>query len=459
MDWKRIRPWILPTVKPPAFEHLELPVGLRHYSLQRNGQYVRYHLRIERSGQSLLIVAASEAARLTKSGTIAALGVLEGKSDSQITNDLQQQANASKIISDVRELIGQLGLPNKRFPIFNLADPLAGDNPAGLIAPFQADVELPEGLDDLKARLRALWQAGIPHVRFVEAPSKQKSEKTHSDQPLSEERLKVLCGAVQFAEDMGMIAGVRLSASNFMQRTANGKPLVDRIAELGVDYVVAPWAVEPQLHQLIFGSTDQAQFQSLVERATHWEFPAVLEAGLVLESVNCFEEQLDLAIAQGITHFEVFPIVYPNETNNETNNESNEQSSPQAYQPRHLKQLAGWIEDLADNRRAQIVWLPPHTTASPLSQNRIRQLMKSGPRAGADVSIRVDASGQVFAPRGARTAVGKIQQSSWEQIWEHSCFQRFRELVCRNDHCNNCPMLTMCASHCPADQAGWTIEE
>lgn len=446
MDWKRIRPWILPTVKPSASEHLELPVGLRHYSLQRNGQFVRYHLRIERSGQSLLIVAASEAARLTKSGTIAALGVLEGKSDSQITTDLEQQANASQIISDVRELIGQLGLPNKRYPIFNLADPLAGENPSGLIAPFQADVELPEGLDDLKVRLRALWQAGIPHVRFVEAPDKHKS-----DQPLSEERLKILCGAVQFAEDIGMIAGVRLSASCLMQRTANGKPLVDRIAELGVDYVVAPWAVEPELHQSIFGPIDQAQFQPLIARANHWEFPVVLEAGLVLESVNCFEEQLDFAIAMGITHFEVFPIVQTKG--------SIEKTSPQAYQSQHLKQLAGWIEDLADNRRAQIVWLPPHTVAGPLNQDRIRQLMKSGPRAGADVSIRVDASGQVFAPRGARTAVGKIQQSSWDQIWEHSCFQRFRELVCRNDHCNNCPMLTMCASHCPADQAGWTIEE
>lgn len=236
-----------------------------------------------------------------------------------------------------------------------------------------------------------------------------------------------------------------------MQRTANGKPLIDRIAELGVDYVVAPWAVDAQLHQSIFGSNDQAQFQPLVARANHWEFPVVLEASLVLESVNCFEEQLDMAIAQGITHFEVFPIVQ--------SQGSSEKTTPQAYQPHHLKQLAGWIEDLADNRRAQIVWLPPHTTTGPLNQDRIRQLMKSGPRAGADVSIRVDASGQVFAPRGARTSVGKIQQSSWDQIWEHSCFQRFRDLVCRNDHCNNCPMLTMCASHCPADHAGWTIEE
>lgn len=465
MDWKQIRPWILPNMPRSALgEPLEIASGLLHYRRQRDGQYVRYHLRVERSGQSLLIVAASEAARLTRSGTIAAYGILEGKADAQIRQELAGLAEADQVIAEVRALINTLGLRNKRYPIFNLADPLSSENPQGLIAPFQADVELGEDASKLRSYLRSLWEAGIPHVRFVNVDWPQQ---------LNDSKLSVLYSAVQYAEDIGMIAGVRMKSGGFLSSDTSGKLVVDRLAEHGLDYAVVPWAVEPDLHEQIFGGDFSDQLKQLIQRGNHWEFPVLLDACLVVETVDSLEEQLDKAIAQGVSNFEVFPVVQASPTESAEGRIPNSVDAQDAsrsvdakgrskltpFQPQHLKQLASWIEDLADNRRAQIIWLPAHSSLRPLGEARVQQFFESGPRAGADVSIRVNVNGHVYPPRGPRNCVGTIDQVPWSEIWNHASFRRFRELVARVDHCDSCPMLTTCAAHCPADSSGWAIED
>ncbi|MFO0942442.1 MAG: SPASM domain-containing protein [Pirellulales bacterium] len=149
------------------------------------------------------------------------------------------------------------------------------------------------------------------------------------------------------------------------------------------------------------------------------------------------------------------PVVRPGQTIADGSTET--KLTP--FQASHLRQLASWVEDLADNRRVQIVWLAPHAISGSLNSQSVLEQLKRGPRAGADVSIRVDCHGNVYPPRGPRTSVGVIDRDAWAAIWNHDCFQSFREMVNRNDHCDLCPMLTTCAVHCPADAAGWAIED
>lgn len=447
MDWKRLRPWILPTPANIQVAPLNLQAGLKHYSKQRDGAYVRYHLRIEHSGQSLLIAAASEAVRLTQSGTIAAFGLLENKSNSEIVAALHDHPQAQEMIDKVQAIIDNLGRANKRYPIFNLTDPSASENPLGLIAPFQADLELPTDATRIPKILQSLWQAGIPHVRFVGLEEVYLRDNS---------RLSSLYRAVEFAEDIGMIAGVRLEASSLMQSTESSAAVVDRLAELGLDYVVTPWGVTRELHATLFGSHDYQALEPLARRAERWEFPVVLEAGLLHETVQHLESQLDQAIQNGYNYFELYSITLRPNQSFECNS-ANAKLTP--YQAQHMPQLASWVEDLADNRRAQLVWLAPHTLSGNSDSQRIAQLLKRGPRAGADVSIRIDGQGNVYAPRGPKISVGVIDRDAWSTIWNHDCFRSFREMVSRNDHCNLCPMLTTCAVHCPADPVGWALEE
>lgn len=447
MDWKRLRPWILPTTESVGSSAPSLAAGLRHYAKHRDGAHVRYHLRIEHSGQSLLIVAASEAVRLTQSGTIAAVGILEGQTDAEIVSALQNHPQADQIVKKVHSLVDHLGLPNKRYPIFNLADPSGSDVPQGLIAPFQADVELPEQADRVQTILDSLWNAGIPHVRFVGLDS----HKQHDNA-----RFKTLCRAVEYAEDIGMIAGVRMQASELMQSTDGNRSAVDRLAELGLDYVVVPWGVTQAFHDKLYCAEDYHAIDQLARKAERWEFPVVFETGLIYETVDQFELHLDQAIDRGQRYFELFPIALrPNQVIDDQNMAT--QLTP--YQAQHMRQLASWVEDLADNRRAQIVWLAPHACLGSINSEAIIKMLRTGPRAGADISIRVDGDGRVYAPRGPKTSVGVIDRDPWQAIWNHDCFRTFRNMVSRNDHCDLCPMLTTCAVNCPADPAGWAIED
>ncbi|MBX3420146.1 MAG: SPASM domain-containing protein [Pirellulaceae bacterium] len=455
MDWSKIRPWLLPSAKQPQGSAALRP-GLFHYRRQRDGELVRYHLRIENSGQSLLLVAAIEAVRLTRSGTLVAYGLLEGHSQQQILQSLAGAPNPQGIVNDVRKMLAELGSPSKRYPIFNLTDPMVQEYPQGLIAPFQADVES-SNVVDLRRYLQALWDAGIPHVRFV--PSLDNDDQQRPEHQRLE---RWLPEAVQMAGDMGMITGVRLSAQHLVAPTQLiESTLLDRLSAVGLDYVVVPWGVSRQLHERLMGPADYDCLNEVITCADRWEISTVLEAGLTPESVDVFEVELDRVTQRGIEYVEVFAIAQPLAPSPATAvvaDSSDSSQPPTAFQAQAMRQLAGWIEDVADSRQVNIIWLPPHSSRSPLTADRIGRLLRAGPRAGADISIRVAAAGQVYPPRGERVAVGQIHLQPWQQIWNHPSFQRFREMVDRNEHCQKCTFMTVCAAHCPADPAGWAIE-
>jgi radical SAM protein with 4Fe4S-binding SPASM domain len=447
--WSKLKTWVLPSVLLSELSSKITP-GLHHYRRERDGQFVRYHLRVENSGQSLLLVAAAEAVRLTSSGTIAAYGILEGRSDEAILADLTSIPNGAALISEVRQLIQVLGQPSKRYPVFNLTDATGEDQPLGLIAPFQADVVLGEW-DTLQLCLHALWNAGIPHVRFL----------CYSPQPLSEQQTDILCSAIQLAEDIGMIAGARLTAGQLLHLDSSGsKTVLDRIADLGVDYVVVPWAVSRDLHRRLFGLEDQEQLEKVIRAADRWEVTCVLEAALTRQSADVFEMELDRMRSEGIEHVEVFALAqHPDFAADGQPAENAQEDFCRPFEHQHLRQIAGWIEDLADDRRIQIIWLPTVSLRGELNGELTARLLRLGPRAGADISIRVESDGKVIPPRGPRQSVGTIHRSPWNEIWSHPCFRRFRQLVSGNERCVECSMMTVCAAFCPADPQGWAIEE
>lgn len=444
--WEKVKPWVLPTGRSlQATPKIE--PGLYHFRRERGGQLVRYHLRVEHSGQALLLVAAVEVVRLTQTGAIVALGILENKSESEILSMLGNLLGGEKLIAEVRKMIAELGLPNKRYPIFNLIDPTGENSPHGLIAPFQADLVLGDW-DTVRLCLHALWNAGIPHVRFL----------PDSNRHWDEEQTHLLCSAIQLAEDIGMIAGVRMNASPLLQCDSESeKTVMDRICELGVDYVVVPWAVAMHLHERLWGKSDYAAFQPLVQAASGWEVTTVLEAGLTHPSVEFFEEGLDAMRDQGIEYVEVFALAKC--PNSSSPNAPSGTSGDAAFQFQQLRQLAGWIEDLAEARRLQIVWLPPVGISAESMDEVTKKKVRLGPRAGADISIRVESDGRVIPPRGPYKSVGVIHRTPWPEIWNHPSFFRFRQMVNKREYCSECPIMTMCSSHCPADPEGWATKD
>jgi radical SAM protein with 4Fe4S-binding SPASM domain len=160
-----------------------------------------------------------------------------------------------------------------------------------------------------------------------------------------------------------------------------------------------------------------------------------------------------------VRHVEVFAVVDKEQV--EEPDEDNEEEAqvpaaasgfPRFYSPPALRQAAGWVEDVADQRYQQVIWLPP---VGRQVNETLADVVRRGPRAGGDVTIRVTAAGQVIPPRGPYRSAGNLLTESWSSIWADSAFDRYREHVELPTRCDQCPGLAICAADCPSEERGW----
>ena len=172
--------------------------GLYHYTREADGTFTRFHLRVDSTGNGLLLANAGAAARLRASGIIIAKGLLEGDEEPLIVDRLVRffcgvtVDRAKGDVDRVRRIIATLDSPGDNYPIVNLADPHFAPDVAPLDKPLSADVPLAEP-QRIRPILDRLWEIGIPHVVLVAGQQPDPA---------------ALVSAVERAEDLGLIAGV-----------------------------------------------------------------------------------------------------------------------------------------------------------------------------------------------------------------------------------------------------------
>jgi radical SAM protein with 4Fe4S-binding SPASM domain len=333
---------------------------------------------------------------------------------------------AEQLVDQVDRAVSALGCPSVRYPIFNLVDPAAAETPISLLAPFQADI-VTGPTAQLLPLLDRLWEAGIPHVRLI---------------CRGDSRLDTLVDVVEHAEDVGMITGVRLPRARLVEPAH-----VDRLAAVGLDYVVLPTALIETVHDAIHGQGDLACLGDSIKTIREGEMTPVMEIPLIRETADVLEEQLAQLLQQGAEHAEIFAVATEGESEIATS-----EAGLQALPGQELRQMAALVEDLADEQGMQLTWLPPRH--APAGQN-VEELVRQGPRAGGDVSICVEADGRVLPPRGPSQAAGNLLSESWDAIWAKGVFDRYRRRVEQPSRCPSCPGLATCASACPADPESW----
>lgn len=419
-----LKDWLLPRATAIEEPTLVAP-GLYDFRRESRGIPLRFHLRVDEDGPAILIAGACEALLLSPEGAAAAKGLLEGRTPAEVEQSLPVPHRA-QVVEDVRHAIEDLGHQDLRYPIFNLVDPALYERPWRMSAPFQADLVVAG--ESLTSRIiDKLWEARIPHVRLITTPRTDKSS---------------LVKAVMHAEDLGMISGVRTRQATWLDESTLG-----HLAGAGVDYVVLPWGVEESLHDHWYGKGDFQRFRQLTRLTLANEVTPVAHAALMQSTWDLFPGRLDELIELGIAHIEVFAIA-------EQSLRPDADRRTCGFDASALRQLAGWIEDLADKRRVQIVWLPPVLHARHRS---LEEIVRMSPRAGGDVTIRVEANGDVVPPRGPWLVAGNILEDEWSSIWGHSAFHALREKVELPTRCAECRDMTVCAAFCPADAEGWVL--
>ena len=425
-----LQDWFLPRVAALEPRPLVAP-GLYHYQRKHHNEYIRCHLRVDDGGFAVLIVAASEALLLSPQGAYVAKGLLEGRSAEELQSALDV-ANPAQVVADVQHALADLGQPDVRYPIFNLSDPSFHEPTWRLNAPFQADLVV--GSADVACRLiDKLWEARIPHVRLLATPRADK---------------RAVVAAVTHAEDVGMIAGVRANTVRWVDFT-----ILAELADAGLDYLMVPWGISEVIHQRMCGVGDYEALAPVVRQIARCEVTPVVNAPLLPSTWRGLDLCLDDLIQLGLEHAEVFAIA---ETTPGVATTSARPAvlgmNDRGFAAQQLKQVAGWVEDVADSRRIQITWLPPQRREP---GERAIDVARRGPRAGGDVSIRVESDGMVVPPRGPYRIAGQLLEDAWQNIWHDDAFLRYRQRTNAPTRCDSCPGMAVCAADCPSDERSW----
>ena len=406
--------------------------GLYHAQQAADGMYTRFHLRVELDGTGMLIANAAAAARLTPSGVVIAQGLLAGTAQAEILATLKRSFHGAtdavmqQDIAKVQALIAQIVAPGDMYPVFNLEDASVSPYAAQLIAPLQASVPLANPML-LVPLIDRLWDVGIPHITLLAPPQPEAA---------------YLIRAVERAEDLGMIAGVRGRAVDLYTGT-----LLSDLAQAGVDYITYIYASnDAALHDALCGETpsDHAAAVELLRWLEENEVCAVAEIPLLKSTLDDLDETVATLMAQGVDNLSL--VAYAS-----TDAAIAEQGD--IFLAEAMPQVATIVEEVTEEANARFIWNPPvqrEPTQSLTAQ------VQAGPRCSGDVAVRVEPDGRVIPARGPRQSAGNLLTQPWDAIWEHDVFRIYRERVEAPTRCDICPGLTICAADCPKEPKGWS---
>lgn len=410
-------------------ETFEVAPGLYHYLREVAGTNTRFHLRVDPNGSGVLLVNATAAARLRPSGSIIAKALLDSEDEDTIVTRLRQTfhgvstSQAKSDIERVRAIVADLETPGDNYPILNLADPSFGPDVAPLKKPLSADLPLAEP-ERIVPILDRLWEQGIPHVTLIAPAGFERSN---------------LVRAIERAEDLGMIAGVRLRGSDL----GNGA-FVAELATAGIDHVnVLYLSCDAAIHDAIAGSGDHAAAIRAFESIHANEVCAVAEVGLIEPTLDTLEETIETLREAEVTNIAFFALATENPRRDHA-----------TLEPAQLLQTAGMIEEFADAMNVRHLWYPPRQRAEGVS---LTEQVCQGPRTSGDHAVRVEPDGAVFAARGPWKSIGNILHDTWEAMAASDTYEAYRRRVQTDTHCDECPGLAICAADCPRTPAGWAI--
>lgn len=427
MDKERLRRWFIPQKAKPL---APVASGLYHYQRESDGAYTRFHLRVEPDGQGMLMANATAAARLSATGVIMVYELLNGRSPDAVLHDLKKSTKGAdsdtiqRDVSRVAGLLNTLAAPGDNYPILNLDEIRLNVFESQLMAPLEAALPLAEP-EKLIPILNILWDIGIPHVTIL------LPEKPNADH---------LVRAVERAEDLGLIAGVRGRATDLMQEN-----LIHDLAMAGVDHITVLYAAaDGDTHDALVGAGDHALMADLYQAIEAHEISAVAEIPLVASTTAMLRPTIDQLLAAGVHNFSFFAIA--------ALGDMTEAEQAGALAAQAMPQTADWVEEIAESADVRFLWQPPVQRDPRIS---LAEQVRQGPRCAGDAAVRIEPDGSVIPPRGPYLSAGNILTDEWQTIWKNEVFTRYRERVTAPTRCLDCPGLVICEADCPREQSGW----
>lgn len=430
MDWKKLFQRF-PSMGISAAVHTGITPGLHHYQRQADGTTARFHLRINTSGSGLLLANAASAVRLHPSGVMIAKGILDGENEEAIVKSLirvfrgvtRQQALVD--FKQVQSLIASMEKPSHDYPIINQTDPSFSSRADLLERPISADVPL-GSLSQMEPILKRLWEEGIPHVTIITGNNSAEKD---------------LLYAVEKAEDLGLITGVRGRGSDL----AHGMRIAN-LAQAGLDHLdIYYLSSNEKMHNALVEKDDYNKAIKSLTMAHKNEVCPVAVVSLVKQTLATIDETLAAIANLNIANACLFAVATTNPMD----------VAKGALLGDELVQAAAVAEEAAERHKMRLFWYPPIKFNAKQS---LSEQICSGPRTSGDTAIHINLDGSVIPARGLYKSAGNILKQSWDTIANLPEYVNYQRRLETDTHCPTCPGLAICAADCPKNPEGWAIQ-
>lgn len=365
-----------------------LSPGIYHYQApQEDPRNYRLHLRLDKSGQGILIVNASTVLHLNQTAAEFAYHIIQQTPEDVVAQRVSRRYNVSKsqALQDFRELhdkldvmietpdldpVSFLGI-DRQEPYTDLSAPYRMDcaityqtmgTEAQKVAPVDR-IKRELSLEEWQTVLQKAWSAGIPHVIF-----------TGGEPTLRSDLVDLIVSAEKLGQVTGLLTnGDRLSESDYLQQLLqSGLDHVmillepeDRLAWVGLEKVLAA-DIHTTVH-LTITTADIAEIKTLLGRLAGMGVSSVSLSASDLEFKDTLDAARSIAAEAGMTLVWDVPVPYS-------------KNNPVALE---------LLNNAAPPEGAQQAW------------------------------IYIEPDGDVLPAQGVNRVLGNLLTDPWETIWQN----------------------------------------
>lgn len=420
------------------------PSGLFHFERHWNtGERSRIHLRIDPSGEGLLLVNASRVLHLNPTAAFMTYLILSEVSPDQAQKILLKhyKVHRKNVISDYDRCANQIEElihPNGACPIHVLDLDVHQPFSVTPSAPYRMDLALtyrcnndclhcynarPRGFPELgtsewKLILDKLWSIGIPHIVFT------------GGEPTLRDDLPEL---IAHAEHNGQITGINTNG-----RRLSDKSFLQALVHAGLDHIqITLESHNPTIHdQIVACKGAWNQTVTGIRNTLATNLFVMTNTTLLKYNSPLLSDTLDFTGSLGLRTIGINALIYSGKGS------TTDTGIPDSY----LSDLMKLAKQKTDQYGQRLIWYTP--TQYCQFDPTILDLGIKGCTA-ALYNMCIEPNGDVIPCQSYYTSLGNLRDKKWAEIWNHEEAIFLRERRFASSLCNDCALFVECGGGCP----------
>lgn len=432
-----------------CFRTPEAMPGLYSYRFRPPGGLRQVHLRIDRDGEAVLLIDASEAIYLNRTAALLARAALERRPRAEAVAIARRlgagRQEAERAAAVVYRMIENLAA-SPDCPICAIDGPsLLRIEPfsRSVAAPLKADLALSYGCNNacghcynepgrrtMPSLDAAGWRAVLDRLAAIGVPQ---AIFTGGEPTL----FPGLVELVRHASALGLICGMNTNG-----RRLSDLGLAEQLAAAGLNHAqITLESSRAEVHNAMTGKRSFDETLAGVRNAVAAGLHAITNTTLTRRNVDDAEEMVDLAAELGLAAAAFNGMIYSGRGC----------LSGEGLSEEELLPVLVALRDRAAALGVRMLWYTP-TPYCKLSP----QALELGPRRcnAGEYSMCIEPNGDVLPCQSYYQSAGNLLADPWESIWHSSLFRGFRERTLRPresglpEECFDCPDLAVCGGGC-----------